>query len=125
MNNQNYWDGFYAQSHADITEPSSFGRLCASLILRDSSVFEVGCGNGRDALHLARCGLQVFASDPSRVALAGIRTRLEREPFLHRPRLIARPMEDLDDRHAGELGAVYMRFVLHAVTAEVVSAGLR
>jgi hypothetical protein len=34
-------------------------------------------------------------------------------------------MEDLDDRHAGELDAVYMRFVLHAVTSEVASAGLR
>jgi hypothetical protein len=34
-------------------------------------------------------------------------------------------MEDLDDRHAGDLDAVYMRFVLHAVPGEVASAGLR
>jgi hypothetical protein len=34
-------------------------------------------------------------------------------------------MENLDDRHAGDLDAVYMRFVLHAVTQEVASAGLR
>jgi len=33
-------------------------------------------------------------------------------------------MENLDDRHAGDLDAVYMRFVLHAVTAEVASVGL-
>jgi len=33
-------------------------------------------------------------------------------------------MEDLDDRHAGESDAVYMRFVLHAVPPEIASAGL-
>jgi len=34
-------------------------------------------------------------------------------------------MEHLDDRHARDLDAVYMRFVLHAVKAEIASAGLR
>jgi ubiquinone/menaquinone biosynthesis C-methylase UbiE len=91
---------------------------------RDDTVFEVGCGNGRDALHMARCGLRVFASDPSHAALAGIRAQLETESFPLPPRLVARPMECLDDRHAGEPDAVYMRFVLHAVPAEVASAGL-
>lgn len=92
---------------------------------RDDSVFEVGCGNGRDALYMARSGLRVTASDPSHEALAEVRSRMQQEAFSHRPRLVARPMENLDDRHAGELDAVYMRFVLHAVTAEVASTGLR
>ena len=125
MSDQTYWDRFYEQPHPDLLEPSSFARLCVSLLSRDDSVFEVGCGNGRDALFMARSGLRVFASDPSPMALAEVRSHIEREPFPHRPRLVARPMENLDDRHAGDLDAVYMRFVLHAVTAEVASAGLR
>ena len=125
MTDQTYWDRFYEQAHPDLVEPSSFARLCVSLLPRDVSVFEVGCGNGRDALHMARSGLRVLASDPSHMALAEVRSRMQREPFPHRPRLVARSMENLDDRHAGDLDAVYMRFVLHAVTAEVASAGLR
>lgn len=125
MSDQTYWDRFYERPHFDLVEPSSFARLCASLLSRDGSVFEIGCGNGRDALYMARSGLRVFASDPSHTALAEVRSRMQREPFPHRPRLVARPMEDLDDRHAGDLDAVYMRFVLHAVTTEVASAGLR
>jgi SAM-dependent methyltransferase len=121
---QTYWDRFYEQAHPDLLEPSSFARLCVSLLSRDESVFEVGCGNGRDALYMARSGLRVLASDPSPVALAEVRSRMQREPFDHRLRLVARRMENLDDRHAGALGAVYMRFVLHAVTAEVASVGL-
>ena len=125
MIDQTYWDRFYEQSHPDLLEPSSFARLCVALLSRDDSVFEVGCGNGRDTFFMARSDLRVFASDPSTVALAEVRSRIERESFPHRPRLVACPMENLDDRHAGELDAIYMRFVLHAVTAEVASAGLR
>ena len=125
MSNDTYWDRFYEQPHPDLLEPSSFAQLCVSLLSSDDSVFEVGCGNGRDAFCMARSGLRVFASDPSPTAMAEVRSRIEREPFPHRPRLVARPMENLDDRHAGDLDAVYMRFVLHAVTAEVASAGLR
>jgi len=125
MSDESYWDRFYEKPHPDLAEPSSFARLCVALLPPDASVFEVGCGNGRDALYMARRGLRVLASDPSHMALAEVRSYMQRETFPHRPRLVGRPMETLDDRRAGELDAVYMRFVLHAVTPEVASAGLR
>lgn len=125
MTDEPYWDRFYGRPHPDLGEPTAFARLCVSMLPRGETVFEVGCGNGRDALYMARNGLRVFASDPSHVALDEIRSRIERESFAYQPRLVARPMQDLDDRHAGELDAVYMRFVLHAVTPEVASAGLK
>ncbi len=125
MSAQSYWDRFYEQPHPDLIEPSSFARLCVSHMRRNDSIFEIGCGNGRDALYMARRGLQVFASDPSHVAIDRVRSASQSESLPHPPRLLTCPMENLDDRHAGELDAVYMRFVLHAVTAEVASAGLR
>jgi SAM-dependent methyltransferase len=125
MSGQTYWDHFYEQPHPDLEEPSSFARVCVALLPRDASVFEVGCGNGRDALYMARSGLRVTASDSSKIAMAEVRAHLEKESFPHRPRLVGRPIERLDDRHAGDLDAVYMRFVLHAVTPDVASAGLR
>lgn len=124
MSDETYWDRFYKLPHPDLVEPSSFARLCVSMLFRDGAVFDVGCGNGRDALYMARCGLRVIASDPSHVALAEVASHMQGESLQHPLRLVARPMENLDDRHAGELGAVYMRFVLHAVAPETASAGL-
>ena len=125
MTDRVYWDHFYEQPHPDLATPSSFAEACVVLLSPGDSVFELGCGNGRDALYLARSGFRVFASDPSHTALADVRSRMDSEPFIHAPQLIARPMDDLDDRHAGELDAVYARFVLHAVTAHVATTGLR
>jgi SAM-dependent methyltransferase len=118
-----YWDRFYERPHDDLEEPSSFAKLCVSLMAHDAAVFEIGCGNGRDALFMAQKGLRVFASDLSRIAIDRLRTR-SLPADSHAIRLVARPMELLDDRHAGELGVVYMRFVLHAVTKDIASAGL-
>lgn len=125
MSEEPYWDRFYERPHPDLAQPSSFARVCVSMLSPDACVFEVGCGNGRDALFMARSGLRVLASDPSHTALDEVRSRMRGERFQHVPRLIPRPMEGLDDRHAGELDAVYMRFVLHAVPPEVASTGLR
>jgi ubiquinone/menaquinone biosynthesis C-methylase UbiE len=125
MRDQAYWDRFYEQPHPDLAEPSSFARLCISQMSDGDVVFEVGCGNGRDALYMARSGFRVLASDASQVALRQVRSVSKRESLRHPPRLVPHPMERLDDRHAGEIDVVYMRFVLHAVTADEASIGLR
>ena len=105
MRDQSYWDRFYAQPHPDLENPTTFGRLCVPLMDRGLTVFEVGCGNGRDALFMARNGFRVLASDPSTVAIDRVRSKLRKEPVPTAPRLVTRPMENLDDRHAGELDA--------------------
>ncbi len=119
-----YWDRFYMQDHPDLSDPSPFARHCVSLMPAGSSVFEIGCGNGRDAIFMAGQGLRVLASDTSPVAIDRVRERALALSLIHPPRFVARPMQELDDRHADELDAVYMRFVLHAVQADVASAGL-
>ena len=124
MTDQAYWDHFYEQPHPDLEAPSSFARVCRSLLASGDSVFEIGCGNGRDAIYMARGGLRVFASDPSHAALAEVRARVAHESLLHPPRLVAHSMDELDDRHARDLDAIYARFVFHAVTADVATAGL-
>ena len=125
MSDRAYWDRFYQQDHPDISEPTAFARHCVSLLPESSSIFEIGCGNGRDAIFMARNGLRVFASDASQVAIDGVRERAQALPSIHALRLIAQPIELLDDRLAGELDAVYMRFILHAIQGDVASIGLR
>src|SRR4051794_118597 len=119
-----YWDSFYAADHPDLNTPSSFAEACAEYLDSSSTVFEIGCGNGRDSLFFASMGMRVHASDASDVAIERLHEHSRRSTWRHQPRWIARSMEQLDDRHAGELDAVYMRFVLHAVPADTASHGL-
>ena len=119
-----YWNRFYKAEHPDIAEPSSFARYSAEYLKPSSMIFEIGCGNGRDSLFFARLGMAVHASDASTIAIEHLRKKFSRERWQDVPYWIARPMEELDDRHARDLDAVYMRFVLHAVPAEIASRGL-
>lgn len=119
-----YWDRFYSQPHRDLETPSSFALLARRFMEPDATVFEIGSGNGRDALYFAAEGLAVHASDPSSAGLEELARRAAGAGLIDRITLIPRPMHELDDRHAGAIDAVYSRFVLHAVTAEEADSGL-
>jgi SAM-dependent methyltransferase len=120
-----YWNEFYRGEHVDIEEPSSFARYSAALIQPGSVIFEIGCGNGRDALYFAGMGMQVIASDASAAAIDRATSHARRLGLTPQPRFLHRHMEALDDDYAGTLDVVYMRFVLHAVPHAVASDALR
>lgn len=124
MKAEGYWDRFYDEEHPDLAEPTSFARYCAKYLRPSAVIFEIGCGNGRDALFFARVQMRVLASDASHVAIDHLREQAARKEWGYLPRFIARPMQALDDRHAGDIDAVYLRFVLHAVDANVAARGL-
>jgi 2-polyprenyl-3-methyl-5-hydroxy-6-metoxy-1,4-benzoquinol methylase len=47
--------------------------LCDHLLDRARPVLDVGCGQGRNAVYLARLGITVHAFDPSPVAIEQLR----------------------------------------------------
>jgi SAM-dependent methyltransferase len=70
------YDRLYAQ-HASYfgSEPSPMLVEHAGLIPTGSRVLDIGIGQGRHALHLARHGYEVTGIDPSRAALDAVRER--------------------------------------------------
>ncbi len=121
---QKYWDGFYAQKHPELEAPSSFARWCSERLRAGQTLFELGCGNGRDALFFAHWGLMVTACDRSEVAIATLNAREDLARFAHRPSFVVADMGALDDARSGALDAVYTRFTLHAVSAAQASRAL-
>ncbi len=120
-----YWNEFYDDDHWELEQPSTFARYSSAKMAPGSTMFEIGCGNGRDALYFAQIGMRVLASDASEAAVRRARLRSEGSRIAVEPRFTECHIEALDDRHAGELDVVYMRFVLHAIPAEVASMALR
>ena len=119
-----HWDSFYAQPHPDLSEPSPFARDSLHHIAPGSSLFELGCGNGRDALFFARHGLQVIGCDQSAVAIKALRDYvLLNDGFFGTPEFLESRFRDLSDRTAVDV--VYSRFTIHAVDAAEATDALR
>ena len=61
-----YWDNFYKKF--SVTEPSPFAEWLMSFmedkIEKGDTIFELGCGNGRDAIYFCNMGFSILAVDP-------------------------------------------------------------
>jgi cyclopropane fatty-acyl-phospholipid synthase-like methyltransferase len=64
-------------------------------------VLDVGCGQGRNSVSLARQGLTVHAVDPSRVAIDQLRQRISEEEWTIRTICAGFADADLDRDHYG------------------------
>lgn len=120
-----YWNRFYSHRQVEIEAPSSFAQHVIGEIRAAARLFELGCGNGRDALYFASRGLQVVACDRSQVAVEMLRARPELAAFPHRPEFLHADFVELPELYRGPAhDVVYSRFTLHAVPAQVQAAAL-
>lgn len=78
-----FWDDFFAREDrpvpffVDAPDESLAEWLAQGRLDATGRVLDLGCGNGRNAVHLARAGMQVEAVDFSPVALAWARRLAE------------------------------------------------
>lgn len=120
-----YWNRFYSHRQVEIEVPSSFALHVAGQLQAGTTLFELGCGNGRDALYFASRGVKVTACDRSQVAVASLQARPELAAFPHRPEFLAADFQQLDTAYQGPAPqVVYSRFTLHAVPATVQTTAL-
>lgn len=122
-----YWNAFYAGRHPDLENPSSFARVVLTKVAPGSLMFELGCGNGRDALFFAGQGVRMVGCDRSAVAIETLGSRPDLSKFRHPPRFLHADFAELTrvyDASHEPLDAVYSRFTLHAIPAEIQSAAL-
>ena len=74
-------------------------------------LLEIGCGTGEDAVHLARRGHQVFATDASEEMVRVARYKAEHAGVAHRIQFLCAPMESLGHELAGmRFDGVYSNF---------------
>lgn len=77
--NENYWSEFYKTF--EHKEPSSFAEFCKPF-LSNKSIFDIGCGNGRDSYYFARNGFTVFGIDKYSLPEIKYGANFERKDFM-------------------------------------------
>lgn len=120
-----YWDSYYRRMHPELAEPSTFAVACCERLPVASTIFELGCGNGRDALYFARRGHVVTGCDASHVAIDALRDHVAGNGLLTpAPTFVHLSFEALNGHRPPALDVVYSRFTLHAVSRSVASSAL-
>lgn len=114
---QNYWENYYSAKEG-VAYPTDFSQACLQYIPKDSTLIELGCGNGRDAFFFGKHGIQVVAYDLSNNVIE----KLHRQnPYPH-VSFKEGDFTSLDSQlqHA-PIGAIYSRFTMHSIPAEAAS----
>ncbi len=98
----------------DVVRQEVVRRQVAEIVKPASRVLDVGCGQGTQALHLARAGHDVTGLDPSEDLLATFRDAVALEPaeVAGRVTLVQASLEDAPDAVAGSFDLVLCHGVL-------------
>lgn len=67
-----YWDNYYKIS-PPVMEPSSFAVEMKNEHIKQGTLLELGCGNGRDCIYFSKEGLQVTAIDSSEFTIDNLK----------------------------------------------------
>lgn len=122
-----YWQDYYSAAAAP-EEPSDFARFACERLRGCQTVIDLGCGNGRDALHFMGAGYKVVAIDDSAAAVEAVRHRAAAAGHPDAQGQVwccnaADPAvwQQLAQQTAGVVG-IYARFFFHAIDDETAAA---
>ena len=121
-----YWADFYA--HAEFDSGSRFFDFVSSRDDLPTTVIDLGCGDGRDAIAHAMTGSRVFGVDRSHVAVRHAQAKAEQLGLVDRLTFVAADVADATAlggvlaKARAEAGGgavlIYLRFFLHSITEE-------
>jgi SAM-dependent methyltransferase len=143
MVDKEYWDRFYREGGAP-TEGSPFAQDVLQVVSKDEPLFELGCGNGRDAIFFAQNGIHVVGCDLSQTSIRQLQKKSQEAQHLNflcedftaldapiNPELLKRNISDSGDASTtngvplSDYGTVYSRFTLHAIRKEGASRAIK
>lgn len=108
-----YWNKFYAKNKEQNLEPSLFASYVLSNFLKKGDdLIELGCGNGRDAVYIAKHGINVLAVDQCDEGVLDLieKYKLETLSFCNADFTLL--SDDYLYNH------IYSRFTIHSISIE-------
>ena len=110
LGRDSHWAKFYAAGVATGV-PSSFAVSVASQLNGLEKVFEIGCGNGRDAEFFGKQGFSVTATDSSITAITNCKSQFHGTNVKYYHHAI----DSTSPLHDSYFDVAYCRFVIHAM----------
>ncbi|MCG9910018.1 MAG: class I SAM-dependent methyltransferase [Flavobacteriales bacterium] len=111
---KNYWNEYYKKGI--VTQlPSLFAKhVFSSYCDQNTSLVELGCGNGRDAIFFAEKNIKITAIDQSEVAISKLKENFHSYTNLQLLNGDFTILNDFDN----PFDIVYSRFTMHSITEE-------
>ena len=107
-----YWNQYY-KKNSEISKPSLFALFVRKNYLKENtSLLDLGCGNGRDSLYFAGQGLKVTAVDASDYAINELAQR-----NIPNAEFICEDFVKTSLIYSRQYDYCYSRFSLHAINA--------
>lgn len=112
VDDREYWENYYATRKTPFA-PSLFARhTLATYLKHGDTLIELGCGNGRDAIHFSEHGIRVDAVDQCARELDYLGRTYARDGLRFRAGDFTRLDYGPRYRH------IYSRFTLHSIPSE-------
>jgi hypothetical protein len=113
-----YWRQFYRDNN--VSEGSPFAKFLAERINPESTIIEIGCGTGRDAIFFSEHGHSVYACDRAEEGIKRATMKAREEELSTTFAIVDADKEDqlsafLASAPRGNQLVVYMRFFLHSI----------
>lgn len=122
LDGESYWEAYYSRQGGlkGLEVPSQFAAFVATEFDSGWTIFDIGCGNGRDSLFFSRYGYQVTGFDRSASAISNCRATAEAHGLDAKFEVLdiaslSEKAEEIVESGADKV-LVYARFVLHAIT---------
>lgn len=107
-----YWKDFYKTKKVS-SDASLFAKFVkGAYVEKEHSLIELGCGNGRDCVFLAKDGVEVLAVDQCESEIADLRLKYN----LPNLKFECADFTKLKDTHSFDI--IYSRFTLHSIKEE-------
>jgi len=113
MFDKEYWENYYAQQNIEL-KPSLFARYVREKVIKEhSSIIELGCGNGRDAIYFANENFEVVAVDQVLDQIKFLKSR-----YIQLKNIVfeCNDFTNLDNTRAFDI--IYSRFTMHSITEQ-------
>jgi tellurite methyltransferase len=109
---KNYWESYYTKQNRELI-PSLFAQYVKKNYINDkTSLVELGCGNGRDAIFFAESKIQVLAIDQVQSEIEFLQHRFEK---LYNIKFLQADFTALNNDLKFDI--VYSRFTLHSISS--------
>lgn len=110
MNDKKYWENFYTNQEL-VRKPSLFAKYCVKNFLHSGyKILELGCGNGRDSIYMAKNGMYVLGLDQCKSEIEFLNNNFSNKNLS----FAVKDFSKLDG--LSKYDAIYSRFTLHVIS---------